>query len=105
MGISIVVRRGDGLHVGESIIDPLIVTIAVALARGRNELDERASGLQGVDLEIPFRQGLRLGQLIEVTETLFGQVWYGKVTGLSHSYSNTEAVTTVRLVRPTDFFI
>ena len=102
---SITVRRGDGLHPGEDIVDPLIKTLPVGLERGRNELDDRAHALQEVDLTIHFRAGLRLGQVVEVKETLFGTVWYGKITGLTHSYEGVAPLTVVRVKRPSDFFV
>jgi len=99
------VRRDSGLIRGEDIIDPLITTLPVALARGRIELDDQNSGFQEVDIQVVYRTGLRLGQIIQVNENLFGQTWYGKITGLTHTYSNGEAITTIRLKKPTDFFV
>lgn len=103
MAVSLVVRRGAGLHPGPDITDPLITTLQVALARGRNELDERASGLQDVQVSIPYRPGIRIGQIAEVVEALFGDVWYGKVSGISHSYSLASAITNLTIKRPTEF--
>lgn len=104
---SITVRRGDGLHPGEDIVEALIKTLPVALERGRNELDDRAHALQEVDLMVHFRPGLRLGQVLEIEETLFGTTWYGKVVGLSHSYDGGQqaALTSIRVKRPSDFFV
>jgi hypothetical protein len=104
---SVTVRRGDGLHPGEDIVEPLITTLPVALERGRNELDDRAHALQEVDLVVHFRPGLRLGQVIEVQESLFGVSWFGKIVGLSHAFSENQQapLTTIRLKRPSDFFV
>lgn len=105
MSISIIVRRGTGQHPGQDIFDPLISTTAVALARGRNELDEQGSGLQPVELTIPFRPGLRNGQVVRVEEELFGTHWYGKIVSLSHSVQAGEITATLQLRRPTDFLM
>jgi hypothetical protein len=102
---SVVVRRGDGLHQGDDIIDPLIKVLPVALARGRNELDERASGFQQVDVTVPFRTGLRLGQVVQVTEQLLGETWYGKLSGISHVFDGATMITTLRLRRPSEFTV
>lgn len=103
MGVAIIARRGSGTHPGEDVIDPLIVSIAVALERGRNELDEQSSGLQDVDLEIPFRVGLRIGQVAKVQDSLFGTTWFGKIVSLSHTSALGVNSTSVRLRRPTGF--
>jgi hypothetical protein len=47
--------------------------------------------------------GIRIGQVVEVVETLFGDVWYGKVSGISHSYSLASAITNLNIKRPTEF--
>lgn len=105
MPIAVVVRRGSGTRPGEDIYDPLITALPVALARGRNELDEQSSGLQPVDLNIPFRIGLRMGQVVKVIDTLFGTIWYGKIESLRHAKTIDGMITTVRLKRPTEFVL
>jgi hypothetical protein len=105
MTIAIIVRRGKGSHPGDDIIDPLITALPVALQRGRNEMDERASGLQDVELEIPFRPNLRNGQVVQVVDLLFGVTWYGKITGLTHRGELASMVTSMKLKRPTDFVV
>lgn len=102
---SVIVKRGDGLHPGDDIVDPLIKTLPVALARGRNELDEQAHGLQDVELTIFYRVGLRLGMIVEAHEQLFGTVWYGKIVGLHHKYDETGGETVMTLKRPTSFTV
>lgn len=103
MSVNIVVRRGAGIHPGDDITDPLIVTLPVALSRGRNELDERASGLQDVQVTFKYRTGIRLGQVARVHEGLFGAVWYGKVSGISHKSTLALVETTLTIKRPTEF--
>lgn len=105
MSFSVIVRRGDGLHPGDDIVDPLIKTLPVALARGRNELDEQASGLQEVQISCVYRTGLRLGMLVEVHEQLFGTIWYGKITGLTHQWDGQGGSTQMTLKRPSGFYV
>lgn len=102
---SVIVRRGDGLHPGDDIVDPLIKTLPVALARGRNELDEQSSGLQEVQIQMFYRTGLRIGMVVEVQEQLFGTTWYGKITGLTHQYDGTGGTTTMTIKRPSGFYV
>lgn len=103
MPLSVIVRRGAGSHPGEDIVDPLITILPVALARGRNELDERGSGLQDVQVSVPYRTGIRLGQVVRVRETLFGTTWYGKVSGISHRCELASDETTLTIKKPTEF--
>lgn len=100
---SIIVQRGDGLSQGDDIVDPLITCLPVALARGRNEMDEQASGFQDVELTFFFRAGLRLGMVVEVHESLFGEVWYGKLVSLAHRFDGAATITTARVRKPTGF--
>lgn len=103
MSFSVTVRRGNGLYPGDDIIDPLVVELSVGLARGRNELDDRAHALQDVEVTIPFRVGLRLGQVVKVIETVFGTTWYGKITGLTHTYEDAALVSNISIRRPSEF--
>lgn len=105
MPVLAIVRRGDGSHPGKDIYDPLISQLPVALVRGRNEIDEQGSGLQPVDLVIPFRVGLRLGQVVQVHEVLFGTTWFGKIEGLTHSRDLSGLITSLQVKRPTDFTV
>lgn len=98
--------RGDGLHrQPEAIISNLLTELPAVLQRGRNELDEHAHGSQVVTMHVRFRPGLRLGQVIKVEESLFGNPWYAKLTGIKHTVSNSKLTTELTLFKPTDFYI
>jgi hypothetical protein len=103
--IDIFVVRGLGDKRGEDIVDPLITTVAVALQRGRNELDRQGSGLQEVSVETVYRPGVRLGQLGYYVDVRSGLSWYGKVSGISHRIDGPALTTTLQIEKPTDFFI
>ena len=94
------VLRGDATHRGSDVVDPLLTTIEVCLARGRNELDEQASGLQDVSLVCLSRANLRLGQVCQVVDLLDGSTWYGKLTGIQHQYTKSDCVSTLAIRRP-----
>lgn len=96
----IFVMRGEGNSRGPDIVDPLLTTVEACTARGRNELDEQASGLQEVEITIPFRSGLRLGNISQVTDVVSGLVWYGKIVGLSYQYGATDCEVSILFHRP-----
>lgn len=104
--ISIRCVRGDGLHrEPDAIISNLLAEVPAALQRGRNELDEKAHGNQVVTMSIRFRPGLLLGQVVKVNESLFGDAWYAKITGIKHTVSNAKLTTELTLLKPTNFYI
>lgn len=98
--------RGDGLHrQPEAIVSNLLTELPAVLQRGRNELDGTAHGNQVVTMTVRFRQGLRLGQIAKVEESLFGTAWYAKITGIKHTVSNSKLTTELTLMKPTNFYI
>jgi hypothetical protein len=80
--MDIVCIRGDGLHPGDDLVEPLLSTVEAALSRGRCELDE-GSLADEQRLETVLMD-LRLGQIIQIDDTALGE-WRGKLTALSHS--------------------
>ena len=80
--MDIVCIRGDGLHRGDDIIEPLLATVEAALARGRSELD---NGTPFSEMNLTMANiDARLGQLIDIDDIMIGH-YAGKVTGLSHT--------------------
>lgn len=97
--IDIYVQRYGGDRPGRDIVDELIGSLPVALARGRNELDEHAQYTQVVSLEAVYRDGLRLGQLVYCNDVVRG-FWAGKIVGISHSWSDGVLLTRLQVKRP-----
>ncbi len=91
-------QRGEGLHRGADISEPLLTSTEAKLARGRAELDSN-SLLQTVSITCIHRPGFLLGQLVEVHDGLMGQSWRGKITSISHSASGAKLTTTLELQR------
>lgn len=91
--VDIVVTRGVGLAEGDPFVSPLITTETVALAKGKALLDEFASMHSSVVLVVPFMEGLRLGDLVHIHETINGLLWAGKVTGISHTIDGPKSTT------------
>ena len=54
-------------------------------------------------LDVYLRSGIRLGEIVEVHDSLYGVSWRGKVSGVTHTISaDTGGVptTTLRIERP-----
>lgn len=104
----IFVQRGAGDRVGDEIVDPLLTDINVAIQRGRNEIDDQASGIIPVEVDAVHRTGVRAGQLAEFVDRPTGASWKGKITGVSHSVRKVKAegpieiTTTLQIDRPTE---
>lgn len=82
--MDIVCIRGDGLSLGDDIIEVLLSDVSAGLSRGRAELDQGALADQQ-DITCTL-QDVRLGQLLEVDDSEIG-LWRGKVIGVNHSVS------------------
>lgn len=99
----IIVQRNAGNMQGEDIIDPLLTTLDVCLVRGRMELDEACEALQPIALDVLYRDGVRCGQVVEVFDEFFGEVWYGKIIGISHQFSGVELTTSLKVAKPSSY--
>ena len=82
--MEVVVIRLPGDKEGETIVDPLLATEAVARSRGRAFLDEYSTYKQIETFEIVYRDGIRLGQLVEIVDGNQGLPWKGKIIGIEH---------------------
>lgn len=107
-GVDVVVQRNAGNVQGEDVVDPLITSTAVALARGRNELDEQAHGMLELDVVTLYRTGVRCGQLARFVDSRSGEAWVGKISGIGHDVSRddrggVELTTRLRIRKPTVF--
>jgi len=102
--IDIIVLRHAGDKPGEDIVDSLLSTLEAALARGAYELDKYDDGQQPVTLSITYRPNVRLGQLVEVHDSLQGRSYRGKITSVSHRISRGEATTTVDILKGAEYF-
>jgi len=91
-----VIRNGGGL-VGTPVVDKLISTTSVALARGETILGDNAHVKQRVVIEAVFRSGLRLGSIVEVQDATQTNIWRGKVVGINHS-ATSGTITTLLTV-------
>lgn len=80
--ISVTVQRDPANRRGPDISDPLITSEAVAVERGRNEIDANCSQRQLVTLDVMPVAGVRVNSLVEV-QGIDVQPWRGMVTAIA----------------------
>lgn len=98
--IALQVYRGPGDRPGPDISDPLIGSPAIALARGRAEMDARAHPRLSVRRTIPHRPGLALGLLVRVADPLTGAGRVERITGIRHRLQGAALLTDLTLDFP-----
>lgn len=80
--ISVIVERPPSDRQGPDISDPLITSDAVAVERGRNEIDAACSNREVVSSAGPLSGYVRPGTLVEVADSE-RQTWRGMVKSSS----------------------
>lgn len=93
------VYRGDGLREGSPIVEPLL-SDDVLIHRGVAEMDANAHAFNRVELEVVFRPGFRLGQIVEATDPSTASPYRGKVTGIQITVSEADIQTHLNLEQP-----
>lgn len=99
----IVVIRGAGDSQGPDITDPLLTTDHACMARGIVELDDGSPKVP-VRLSVLYRDGLLLGQVVEVSDPLYPTKRYGKITGISHTLFSNRIETVLVVSIKSDFY-
>ncbi|MBV5328485.1 MAG: hypothetical protein JZU65_12770 [Chlorobium sp.] len=84
--ISVTVERFPADRQGADISDALITSEAVAIERGRNEIDASFSSREIVTGSGPLRGFMNPGRLVEVMDMETGP-WRGRLTAFSLSLS------------------
>lgn len=87
--ISVIVERYPADKQGPDISDALITSEAVAIERGRNEVDHSYTSRENVSGTGPYRGYMQNGKLVEVMDMEAGP-WRGKMTGFSLSISRSD---------------
>ncbi len=93
------VYRGDGLREGTPIIELLLSDDAL-LQRGVAEMDAHAHAFNQVEMDVVFRPGLRLGQIVEATDPSTASPYRAKVTGIQITVTEASIETTLNLEQP-----
>lgn len=75
------VYRGAGDKSGPAIIEPLLSNDAL-IHRGTAEIDANAHQFNRVSLSVVPRPGLRLGQIVEVSDPTSATPYRGKIVGI-----------------------
>ncbi|MBF0263342.1 MAG: hypothetical protein HQL97_16060, partial [Magnetococcales bacterium] len=89
--------RGEGLHPGDDILEPLASHVDARRERGRAVIDA-GEPLQEVTISTLFNADLLPGHLIEVNDAAMGVPWRGKAKSVRHSVGDFPT-TTLDLVR------
>ncbi len=93
------VYRGDGAREGTPIVEPLLSDEAL-LHRGMAEMDAHAHAFNQVELEVVFRPGLRLGQIVEAADPSAATPYRAKVTGIQITVTEAAIDTRLTLEQP-----
>lgn len=106
--MDIYVHRYTGNTPGDDIIEPLLgESIAAALARGRNELDTQAEGVQSTNITGRYVSAARLGLLVAFDDVDVGGTVKAKITGIRHTIGPTSSgrrvETQVTVARRSEF--
>jgi hypothetical protein len=109
--IDVIVQRENPLpYRGPDIVEPLLGSEESAVTRGKQYLSEEGAGVQPIQYVMPFRPGVRLGQMVQVIDSILGLDVRGKITRIEHKISRSggkgsavSVLTTLTIKVPTDF--
>lgn len=99
MSVDIVVIRIPGDLKGPDIVDPILSNTTVALLRGTAEIQDNEP-IDTVQLSTNYRTGVRKGQIAEVIDELQGEVWRGKIIGITHNTVLADVWTDLDIEKP-----
>lgn len=104
MAIRIIAQRSPADRSGPDISDPLITSAAVAVERGRNEIDRQCSPRLIDTRTTVLRTDLHPGMLLEVADA-DGSTWRGQLMAITHRAQAgdqpvLESVLTIERVAP-----
>ena len=91
-------QRYGGTLPGPDISNPLLCSDAVKLARGIAELDKYEQ-LQEIHITTLYQDGFMPGKMVQVHDSLFGQTFIAKITGVHHNFKPPIAQTLLDVVR------
>jgi hypothetical protein len=113
MSVHIVVQRDNPLPAeAQDIVEPLLGdSVPAATERGRTFLCEEGTGEQPIVYTTLFRPGVRLGQLVEITDSILGINFRGKVISISHKvtrggqFDPFKILTTLTIRKSSEFTV
>lgn len=93
------VYRDDGLRSGTLILAPLL-SDETLIQRGIAEMNQNAHAFNQIDLDVVFRPGLKLGQLVEALDPSTAHPYRAKITGIEIRVSEAAIDTHLTLEQP-----
>ena len=93
------VYRGEGRREGAPILEPLLSDDAL-IHRGVAEMDANAHALNRIAMNVVFRPGLRLGQIVEATDPSTARPYRAKVVGVQITVADGVIDTQLTLEQP-----
>lgn len=93
------VYRDDGAREGAPVIEPMLADDAL-IHRGTAEMDAAAHAFNAVEMDIVFRPGLRLGQVVEAADPASPTAYRAKITGIQISVTAAGIDTQLTLEAP-----
>jgi hypothetical protein len=97
--VIIEVYRGLGTREGAPVIEPLLSDDAL-IQRGTAEMDANAHAFNRVEMDVVFRPGIRLGDLVEASDPSTASVYRAKVTGIQITVSEAAIEMRLNLEQP-----
>lgn len=98
MASSVQVYRYDGLKVGKEVVEPLLAD-NVLVARGSAELDANALSKTQVTASVIYRDDLKIGDLVSLTDPTTSTDYLAKITGIRFHLTNGNATQNLTLER------
>lgn len=84
---------------GAPIVEPLLSDNAL-IHRGTGEMDANAHAFNRIDMDVVFRPGIRLGQIVEATDPSTASPYRAKVTGIQIAVTQAAIETQLTLEQP-----
>lgn len=97
--MDVYVQRGDGLREGPSFESSLLVVIDPVLAKGLSLLNASMAKSE-VSIASYFRKGAKIGNVVEVADSLQGSTWRGRVKGIQITLSPADITLQQDIERP-----
>ena len=95
-----VVIHGAGTSKSDDIVEAILTDNIAQRERGITELGKRGTTAQIVNMQIKYRTGVALQQMIEVVDELQGQAWRGKIVGVEHRVKNASLTSFIEVEKP-----
>jgi hypothetical protein len=93
------VQRGLGDIDGDPITEPML-SDEMLLVRGKAEMNAHAHPIVHHNLDVIYRDGLRLGQLVSVSDPATAESYKAKITGIRIRYIRGQIEANIQCEQP-----